>query len=81
MLLGIGIPFSFALIRRGEPITIEYNPMVLVLSGCLGTALSASFIVLPILGFKANRKYGLYLIFVYLCIISTALTLELVVLK
>merc|ERR1711983_72394 len=56
LLLGIGLPFTLALIRSKESfIPVQYDKMVAVLSVSLGVALVINFVMWPLTKFKATR--------------------------
>lgn len=77
LLLGIGISFSYAFAKNGgQPIEVEYNPMVLVLSGSLAISLLTSFIMMPLSGFKAKRAHGVTLWALYVVLLAIALVVE-----
>lgn len=77
LLLGIGIPFTKELIQNGNhPISLEFNPMVLVLSASLGIALMTSFLMMPLSKFKASRMHGFILIGLYLALLTGAIIVE-----
>ncbi|TRY66936.1 hypothetical protein TCAL_07651 [Tigriopus californicus] len=77
LLLGIGIPFTKALIQNGNrPISLEFNPMVMVLSASLGVALLTSFVMMPLSKFRASRTHGFVLIGLYLALLTAAIFVE-----
>ena len=55
---------------------VEFNPMVLVLSISLATALLASFLVLPLAKFRAGKCHGIFLILLYLVLLGAAIAVE-----
>ena len=50
--------------------------MILVLSVSLAAALLSSFLVLPLAKFHAGKCHGIFLILLYLVLLSAAITVE-----
>jgi sodium/potassium/calcium exchanger 6 len=77
LLLGVGLPFSIALLANGSaPIRLGFNKITLTLSIGLGASLLFSLVVLPLLRFRASRLYGAALLFIYIVFLIGALIVE-----
>ena len=77
LLLGVGLPFSIALLANGsQPIPLHFNRITLTLSVGLGASLLFSFVALPLLRFHASRLYGAALIAIYVVFLTGALVVE-----
>lgn len=75
LLLGIGIPFTIATIKKGDyelSITLEEY----VLAGFLALSLLTSLIVVPLSKFRMSRPYGIGLIVLYVIFLVVALLTE-----
>lgn len=75
LLLGIGIPFTIATIKKGDyelSITLEEY----VLAGFLALSLLTSLIVVPLSKFRMSRPYGVGLIVLYVIFLVVALLTE-----
>ena len=77
LLLGVGGSFTLMFLQNGgEPIRLEYNLMVLVLSAALAVSLVFSLVVIPLAGFKVNRAVGIFMVVLYGVLLSAALFVE-----
>ena len=77
LLLGIGLPFTIALIKSEEGfIEVQFDPMVLVLSASLGIALLINLVVWPLTKFRATKKHGIVLCALYVILLAIALGVE-----
>ena len=77
LLLGIGLPFTLALIRSKESfIPVQYDKMVAVLSVSLGVALVINFVMWPLTKFKATRAQGGLLVILYVILLVIAIVIE-----
>lgn len=66
MLLGIGISCTVLNIKRGKAIPLLHRYHQYVISaGFLAASLSSSAIIIPLMGFRVPRMYGVYLILLY----------------
>jgi len=66
MLLGIGISCTVATVKQGYAISLRHRSHQYQISaGFLAASLSSSAIIIPLMGFKVPRIYGLYLIVLY----------------
>ena len=77
LLLGIGLPFSIAILGAGgEPIRLTFNRMTLTLSVGLAASLLFSLVALLLLRFRASRLYGAALLGIYAAFLAGALLVE-----
>jgi sodium/potassium/calcium exchanger 6 len=77
LLLGIGLPFSIAILGAGgAPLPLRFNRLTLTLSVGLAVSLLFSFLVLPLLRFRASRLYGAGLLGIYVAFLVGALVVE-----
>jgi len=77
MLLGIGISCTVFTISRGHAIPLRHRYHQYVISaGFLAASLSSSAIIIPLVGFKIPRMYGVYLILLYIAYIATSIAAE-----
>lgn len=77
MLLGIGISCTYLTISREHAIPLRHNYNQYIISaGFLATSLSSSAIVIPLMGFKVPRMYGVYLILLYIAYLTTSIVAQ-----
>ena len=83
LLLGIGISFTIAFFKKGvhQPIYVQYDQMVLTLACSLGIALLTSFIMFPLTKFKASKYHGVFLMGIYVALLSAAIIVEFTVIE
>lgn len=53
----------------------NYNQYI-ISAGFLATSLSSSAIVIPLMGFKVPRMYGVYLILLYIAYLTTSVVAQ-----
>ena len=77
LLIGIGLPFTMAIVKNGgQPLKIEYNFMVVVLSGSLGVALLVNFLLMPLTKFEAKKWHGFILVTLYIALLTFSIIAE-----
>ena len=77
LLIGIGLPFTIAILKNGgQPMKIQYNFMVVVLSASLGVALLVNFILMPLTKFEAKRYHGFILVALYFALLTFSIVAE-----
>jgi len=77
MLLGIGISCTVLTISRGHAIPLRHRYHQYEISaGFLAASLSSSAIIIPLMGFKVHRMYGVYLILLYVSYLATSIVAE-----
>jgi len=82
MLLGIGLPFTIQILGSGgKNIGLEFDSMTAVLAIGLAVSLVFSYVLLPILGFKATKLYGAALLLIYLVFLITCIVIEFTVME
>ena len=75
ILLGVGIPFTAQCIKNGEvPINRSFLQDVLALF--VGISLVSSIIFLPLNKFYFSRKFGIYLIALYVVFLTVCILIE-----
>jgi len=78
-LLGVGIPFTMAAYKNGGvsgSIAISFSAIQIFLFIGLSVSLLSSFIIIPLLGFRLRRPYGVFLIALYAVFLTLALLIE-----
>lgn len=77
MLLGIGISCTIQTISGGRPISLHHKyHQYQISAGFLAASLCSSAIIIPVIGFKVPRIYGVYLILLYICYLATSIVAE-----
>nr|KAI8753626.1 sodium/potassium/calcium exchanger 6; mitochondrial-like [Biomphalaria glabrata] len=76
LLLGLGIPFTIACIKRGGVFYLKVNLEQMVLAAGLGFSLASSLVIVPFSKFKMSRPYGIYLLFLYATFLVVAVLIE-----
>lgn len=80
ILLGVGIPFTFQCITDGE-VKINRSFLQDVLAFFVGFSLVCTIIFIPLNKFYFSRKYGIFLIMVYVVFLTVCILIESDVLK
>lgn len=80
LLLGVGIPFTIKTIRSG-PVALNFTSIQVLLLVTLCLSLLSSLIILPLLGFRVDKRYGIYLYIVYAVFLVLAILMEVGVIK
>ncbi len=75
ILLGVGIPFTFQCLKDGE-IMIKQSFLQDVLALFVGISLVSSIIFVPLNKFYFSRRYGIYLIGLYVVFLVTCILIE-----
>ncbi|XP_068678580.1 mitochondrial sodium/calcium exchanger protein-like isoform X2 [Montipora foliosa] len=77
MLLGIGISCTIQTISGGSPLSLHQKyHQYQISAGFLAASLCSSAIIIPVIGFKVPRIYGVYLILLYICYLATSIWAE-----
>ncbi|KAL9980632.1 hypothetical protein ACROYT_G009241 [Oculina patagonica] len=77
MLLGIGISCTVATVSRGHAIPLRHRyHQYQISAGFLAASLSSSAILIPLMGFKVPRMYGVYLIVLYVAYLAVSIACE-----
>ena len=77
LLLGIGLPFTIALINSKDAfMKVSFDPMVMVLSASLGVALVTNLVGWPLTKFRATKNHGIVLCALYVILLAIALGVE-----
>lgn len=76
ILLGIGLSGSLVIAQTGEPYRIEFGTTLLV--SCVGLLLLlvSTLIYVPWNGFHLTRRWGIFLVCLYVAIMSTNVLVE-----
>lgn len=76
ILLGIGLSGTFVISQTGEPYPVEFGNTLLV--SCVGllTLLIATLVFVPWNGFYLDKRWGIFLILSYLCIMAANILVE-----
>jgi len=75
ILLGVGIPFTFQCLKDGE-IMIKQSFLQDVLALFVAISLVSSIIFVPLNKFYFSRRYGIYLIGLYVVFLVTCILIE-----
>merc|ERR1712156_337302 len=81
MLLGIGLPFTIQILGSGKNVMLGFDSMTAVLAIGLAVSLTFSYVLLPILNFKATKLYGMGLLAIYLVFLITSVVIEFTVME
>lgn len=81
MLIGLGIPFSFACAEHGGVFHLKINLEEMILAAGLTLSLVSTLIIVPLSKFQMSRPYGLYLLALYLVFLLVAILTEVNVIK
>lgn len=80
MLLGIGIPYTFLLVKQQNTlsaITLEYNQMISVMFGTITISLVTTIVILVMITkFKSSRIHGFTLYGIYAMFLTMAIVTE-----
>ncbi|KAJ7374063.1 Mitochondrial sodium/calcium exchanger protein [Desmophyllum pertusum] len=77
MLLGIGISCTVVTVSRGHAIPLHHRfHQYQISAGFLAASLSSSAILIPLMGFKVPRMYGVYLIVLYIAYLAVSIAAE-----
>ena len=76
ILLGIGISFTIRIIQSGHGYTIQTSLLQDILALFLGISLVSSLIFIPLNKFHFSRKYGIYLIALYVIFLTVCILVE-----
>eukprot|EP00011_Vannellida_sp_DIVA3-517-6-12_P015162 CAMPEP_0114611046 /NCGR_PEP_ID=MMETSP0168-20121206/3912_1 /TAXON_ID=95228 ORGANISM="Vannella sp., Strain DIVA3 517/6/12" /NCGR_SAMPLE_ID=MMETSP0168 /ASSEMBLY_ACC=CAM_ASM_000044 /LENGTH=490 /DNA_ID=CAMNT_0001822003 /DNA_START=569 /DNA_END=2044 /DNA_ORIENTATION=- len=78
ILFGLGISFSYVILRDGwTPVVVDLTKvLVTTFVGCF-VALAATLLVVPLSGFRSPAKYGIALLAIYMAYFAVAMVVEL----
>jgi len=76
MLLGIGLGGTLVISQTGMPYPVEFDNTILVSCCGLLALLISTLIFVPLNGFNLTRRWGIFLIFAYLCIMIANILVE-----
>lgn len=77
MLLGIGLSCTVVTVSRGNAISLRHRfHQYQISAGFLAASLSSSAIIIPLMGFKVPRLYGVYLIVLYVAYLAVSIAAE-----
>ncbi|XP_020631804.1 sodium/potassium/calcium exchanger 6, mitochondrial-like, partial [Orbicella faveolata] len=77
MLLGIGLSCTVGTVTRGHAISLRHRfHQYQISAGFLAASLSSSAIIIPLMGFKVPRMYGVYLIVLYVAYLVVSIAAE-----
>ena len=74
--MGIGISFTIRILKSGHGYVIQKSLLQDVLALFLGISLVSSLIFIPLNKFYFSRKYGIYLIVVYVVFLTVCILVE-----
>ena len=73
MLLGVGIASTLYILRTGESIHMKLSGSLIISSAFLIFALCSHIVVIPLMGFRVKKWYGVYLFVLYIVFMILAL--------
>ncbi|KAH9503937.1 Mitochondrial sodium/calcium exchanger protein [Bulinus truncatus] len=76
LLLGLGIPFTIACIKKGGVFYLKVNLEQMVLAAGLTFSLASSLLIVPFSKFQMSRPYGIYLLILYFAFLVIAILTE-----
>ena len=76
ILLGIGLGGTIVINRTGVPYAIEFDTTLFVSACGLLALLLSTLVIVPWNGFHLGRRWGIFLVFSYLCIMATNILVE-----
>ncbi|XP_054714311.1 mitochondrial sodium/calcium exchanger protein-like [Uloborus diversus] len=76
LLLGIGIPYTIMIVKKGRPLELKYDRLITLLYGTLSAVLLSTIVTMTALRFNAKRQFGIFLICMYVTFITVAVIFE-----
>ena len=76
MLLGVGIPFTYQCLKSGGRIGIRRSLLQDILALFLGISLVTTLIFIPLNKFYFSRRYGFFLIGLYVVALTMCILIE-----
>lgn len=76
LLLGVGIPFTIATIKKGGSYKLKITLEEVVLAGFVCLSLVSSLIIVPLSRFRMSRPWGIYLVVLYVVFLVVAILTE-----
>jgi len=76
ILLGVGLSGTFVISQTGVPYPVEFDNTLLVSCCGLLVLLLSTLVFVPLNGFHLDKKWGMFLVFCYLCIMTANILVE-----